>query len=71
MAKRNNSETFEQINGACGLVLGAFLNGKSSEDWWNSRAGWNAWNDPRVQAAAMRAAKSFLDEIEAAKDSGR
>lgn len=57
--------TAEQINGAYGLVLGACMDSKSSEEWWNSSAGWKAWNEPRIQAAAMRAAKVFLDEIKA------
>ena len=58
-----NATTAEQVNGAYGLVLGACLDPKLSEDWSNSRAGWKAWNDPRIQAAAMRAAQAFLDEI--------
>ena len=60
---REEPMTREQIDGAYGLVLGACADPKSSEDWSTGTAGWKAWNDPRVQAAAMRAAKSFLDDI--------
>jgi len=65
-AKRKPREeplTQEHVNGAYGLVLGACMDPKSSEDWANSSAGWKAWNDPRIYAAAMRATKMFLDEI--------
>ena len=59
----DHAATIEQTNGAYGLVLGAYLDPESREDWSNSSAGWAAWNDPRIQAAAMRAAQAFLDEI--------
>lgn len=60
---REEPRTQEQINGAYGLVLGACMDPKSSEDWFNSSAGWKAWNDPHIQAAALRHAQAFLDEI--------
>ena len=59
--------TAEHIDGAYGLVLGVCMDRKSSEDWSNSSAGWKAWSDPRIQAAAMRAAAAFLEEIKTVK----
>ena len=53
-------DTAESIDGAYGLVLGVF-HGLLQSD----AEAWAQWNRPEVQAAAMRAARAFISDVDA------